>query len=139
MVEEPTNSTLTAPGDPKIQEKDGAYVLVNYDFQHIFDRDDFEGRVYMVQKFANGTVKRKKDNTPMIETCIRKKGTVNSKFIKAHNLTSCSHPADFIVFFLPLNVNPYSTAKNPLPTFQLLAKWTNLKATLADAGPNGSC
>ena len=25
------------------------------------------------------------------------------------------------------------------PTFQLLAKWTKLKATLADAGPDGSC
>ena len=41
--------------------------------------------------------------------------------------------------FLPLNGNPYSTEKNPLPTFQLLANWTNLKATFADSGPNGSC
>ena len=93
----------------------------------------------MVQKFANGKVKRKKDGNPMTETYVCKKGTVNSKFIEAHNLTSSSHPADFIALFLPLNVNLCDTAKNPLPTFQLLAEWKTLKANLADAGPNGSC
>ena len=93
----------------------------------------------MVQKFSNGTVKQKKDCTPVTETCICKKVTVNSNFIEAHNITRCSHPDDFIALFLPLNGNPYSTSKNPLPTFQLLAKCTNLKATLADAGPDGSC
>ena len=112
---------------------------VKYDFQQIFDRDEFEGRVYMVQYFDNGTVKQNKDVTPMTDTCVSKKGTVNAEFIEEYNLTSCSHPDDFIALFLPLNVNLYSTEKNLPPTFQLLAKWTNLKATIADAGPNGSC
>ena len=129
-MEEPTNYTSTAPQAPTIQEAYGAYVPAKYDFQHIFDRDEFEGRVDMVWN---------KDGTPMTKICVCKKVALNSKFIEVHNLTSCSHPADFIVFLLPLNGNPYSTAKNPLPTFQLLAKWTNLKATLADDGPNGSC
>ena len=35
----------------------------------------------MVQKFANGKVKRKKDGNPMTETYVCKKGTVNSKFL----------------------------------------------------------
>ena len=112
---------------------------VKYDFQHIFDRDEFEGRVVMSQKFDNGSVKRNKDVTPMTETYVIKKGTVNSEFIEAHNLTSYSHPAEVIALFLPLNENPYSTEKNPLPTFQLLVKWTNLKANLVDAGTDVSC
>ena len=53
---------------------------MKYDFQHIFDLDEFEGRVYMVQKFSNGTVKQNKDGTPMTETFIGNKVTVNSKF-----------------------------------------------------------
>ena len=78
---------------------------MKYDFQHIFDLDEFEGRVYMVQKFANDTFKQKKGGTPMTETRFHKKGTVNSKFIEAHNLTSCSNPDDFISLFPPLNGN----------------------------------
>ena len=54
----------------KIQEADGAYVPVKYDFHHIFGHDQFEGRVHMVQNFANCTVKRKKDGTPMTKTYV---------------------------------------------------------------------
>ena len=69
----------------------------------------------MLQKFANDTLKLKKDNTPMTKTCVRKEGTVNSKFIKAHNITSCIHPYELIALFLTLNGNPYSTAKKNTP------------------------
>ena len=79
------------------------YLPVKCDFQHIFDSDKFEDRVDMMQKFDHGEIKRNKDVTLMTETCVRKKVTVNSKFIEANNLTRCSHPADFIAFFLPLN------------------------------------
>ena len=138
-MEKPTNSTFTTPRSATIQEADGAYVPVNYDFQHIFDHGEFEGRVDMVQKFAHGIFRRKKDGTQIKETCVHKKVTVNSRFIEANNLTSYSHPYDFIALFFSLNGNPYSIAENPLPTFQLLAKWKNLNATLGDAVTNGSC
>ena len=99
-MEETTNSTFNATLAPKIQDTDGAYVPVKYDFQNILDRDKFEGREDMVKKFANGIVKQKKDGTPMTEICVHKKGTVNSKFIEVHNLISCSHSDYFIAFFL---------------------------------------
>ena len=69
-VEERTNSTFTAPRSPTIQEANCAYVPVKYDFHHIFGHDQFEGRVHMVQNFANCTVKRKKDGTPMTKTYV---------------------------------------------------------------------
>ena len=75
----------------------------------------------------------------MIKETICEKGTINEEFKLNHNLTSKSLPSDFIDLFLPLNKNPYSTLKDPCPLLALLAKWTNLKAVLADAGSNGSC
>ena len=75
----------------------------------------------------------------MTEICVHKKGTVNSKFIEVHNLISCSHSDYFIAFFLSWNEHSYSTAKYSLLTFQLISKWTNLKATLDDSVPDGSC
>ena len=63
-MEEPTNFTFTTPRATTIQEADGAYVPTKYDFEHIFDHDDFEGRVYIVQKFSHVIVKLNKDGTP---------------------------------------------------------------------------
>ena len=80
-MEEPTNYTSTAPQAPTIQEADGVYVSLKYDFQHIFDHDDFEGRVDIVQKFANGRFKRKNKSTSITKTCVCKKVAVNSDFI----------------------------------------------------------
>ena len=69
-----------------IPEEDGAYVPVKYNCEHIFKRPQFEGRVNMVQKFANGTIKKNKDGTAMTEETICKKGTMNPELKTKHNL-----------------------------------------------------
>jgi len=70
----------------------------------------------------------------MTETKPRNKGCIKPSFIKANNITSHSHPAEFVFPFLPFKKNPHSTKNVEYPSFQLWIKWTNLKATLMEAG-----
>ena len=66
-------------------------------------------------------------------------GRVHDSFLKKHSLSVYSTPADFVAAFLPFKSNLYSTQKKEYPTFDLFARWTNLKATLAGAGEGGIC
>ena len=67
----------------------------------------------------------------------RDRGTINPEFIKKHNLTPASHPADYANIFLPFGSNIVNGRE--YPSFQLLTKWTNIKASHAGAGEDGLC
>ena len=64
-VDEPTNPTFSTARAPTIPEEDGAYVPVKHKFDHTFGCPQFEGRVNMLQRFANGTIMKNKDGTAM--------------------------------------------------------------------------
>ena len=72
----------------------------------------------------------------MREENIRKKGYTNPRIISNHKLSPDSRPDGFAEVFLPLSMNkPYG--KKEMVSFELLTKLTNLKATIANAGPEG--
>ena len=62
----------------------------------------------------------------------RTKGTVNPEFIKKYNLTPSTSPAKYADIFLPFSTNVVNGKE--YPSFQLLTKWTNVKASHAGAG-----
>ena len=66
----------------------------------------------------------------------KKGGKVNPKFIRVNKLTIHSHPADFVHAFFPFRTNTFEGKE--FLSIEQMTKWTNLKATLAGAGPEGT-
>ena len=100
-VIEPNNPTFRAPRAPTIQEDRAVYVPVKHDFEHMFDRPSFEGRIDMPQTFDNGTIKRQIDGKSLTESFICKKGTVNPNFVKNIILPAVViQPFTLLCFFL---------------------------------------
>ena len=57
---------------------------------------------------------------------------MDPEFIAKHNLSHKKKPEDFVGLFLPFGKN--QQGKKEMVSFELLTKWTNLKAKLEGAG-----
>jgi len=135
IVEEPENPTFKIPRAPTINEQDGEFVPVKHNFsKHKFDIPVFKAMTHAPQRFANGRAKFNRDGTFMRETTIRNMGNIKPEFVKMHKLTPESRPDEFASIFLPFAKNVPKGQKKEMISFELLTKWTNLKATLANAG-----
>ena len=62
---------------------------------------------------------------------------MDPKFIAEHGLTKDTRPEQYAEILLPMNKN-MQRGKEIL-SFRQLKDWTNLKASLGDAGKDGSC
>ena len=65
-----------------------------------------------------------------------RKGCVEPSFIAKHNMSHKTKPEDYVGLFLPFGKN--QQGKKEVVSFELLTKWTNLKATFAGAGKGGT-
>ena len=101
------------------------------------DIPKFEGIIKRIARWANGRAKREKDGSFTTETRNRDKGGVDPKFIEKHGLTTATRPSEYIDLLLPLKKNTVNGRE--IFSFDLAARWTNMKAVFANAGPEGNC
>ena len=111
---------------------------VKHNFNVTFDRPPFVASVTRpaVLKTRNGT--KLGDE----ETLMREKGCVNPKWMQEHKLDLQTTPEEYMDLFMSLKKNKQKVktgGKKEFLSFELLAMWTNQKAYLSGAGPNGSC
>jgi hypothetical protein len=133
---EPENPTFTRARAPTVPEAEAEVVPVKYNFKETFNRPTFSGTYEEDDTYANGRVKLGRGGKAKRVRRTRKEGNVNPKFIRTNKLTVSSHPADFVHSFLPFRTNT-SEGKEYL-SIEQMTKWTNLKAALAGAGPDGT-
>ena len=138
QVVEPSNPTFNAPRAPTVPEEDAKEIPTKHNFIETFDRPVWQGRMDKPVLFASGIQKKNRDGTDTMENVSRVNGCVNPAFIKKHNLSMMSTPEEFIEVFFPYAKNPYTTGNREYISFALITKWTNLKAVLAGAGPDGT-
>ena len=79
-----------------------------------------------------GDVIKDKSGKELFDIETRTKGCVDPSFIAKHHLSHKTKYEDFVGLFLPFGKN--QQGKKEMVSFELLTKWTNLKATLAGAG-----
>jgi hypothetical protein len=124
--------TITKPRAPTIPVYDIDFVTIKHDFdKQLFDIPPFIGskEVYLLDR--RGKLRRDNEGKGMSEHQQRDRGCVNAAFKKKHNLSHRSKPQDFAEVFLPFTED--KKLKDHM-SFQLLTRWTNLKARLASAG-----
>ena len=80
-----------------------------YNFKEEFERPSFDASMKKNICFANGTEKKNRDGTPMIEEVKRMNGSPDRIFIKKNNLSTLSLPVEFIVALFPYMDEIYST------------------------------
>ena len=68
---------------------------------------------------------------------VREEGQVNPNFIYKHGITNKSTPDEYAELFLPFRKN--NPSGKEWISFEQIQMWTNLKASLAGAGPGGTC
>ena len=108
VVEEPSNPTFFEPRAPT---EEAQHVPRKYNFKEEFERPSFDASMKKNICFANGTEKKNRDGTPMIEEVKRMNGSPDRTFIKKNNLSTLSLPSDFIAALFPYMDNIYSTNK----------------------------
>ena len=83
-----------------------------------------------------GKVIKDKSVKKLFDTETITKECMDPAFIAKHNLSHKTKPEDFVGLFLPFGKNKQGTKE--MVIFELLNKWTNLKATLAGEGKGGT-
>ena len=91
-----------------------------------------------MEKTRHGNIKWGKDGNQVKKNQPRNKGIVIAELLKKYGLSHHSAPEYFVSPFLPLKSNGYPTHRKEHISFDLLARWTNLKATLDGYGKGGS-
>ena len=137
-TQEPSNPTFNNPRAPTVVERDAKYVPVKYNFSsYKFQVPIFSAFVERVSRWANGREKKDKDGKTLTEKTERETGCVNPKAIKKYKLTTETRPEEYAEIVLPFHKNVQG-GKQRL-SFRQLKDWTNTKASLADAGKEGTC
>ena len=83
-----------------------------------------------------GDVIKDKSGKELFDKETRRKGCVDHAFTAKHHLSHNTKPEDFVGLLLPFGKN--QQGKKEMVSFELLTKWTNLKATLTGAGKGGT-
>ena len=107
-------------------------------FVETFDRPVWQGRMESPVLFSSGIPKKNSDGSNMIENVERKYGCLDPKFVEKHDLSVDSQQKDYMEILFPFAENPYITTSTEYLSFKQIMTWTNLKATLAGAGPDGT-
>ena len=122
QVEKPNNSTFTLPRAPTVAEKKAQYVPQKFNFAEIFYCPLFQGRVKRNVTYDNGTVKKNREESPLIEEVIRSKGCIEPSFFKKHGINYESHPSEFIEVFSSFEDHKYSKQKKEILFIKQLKK-----------------
>ena len=104
------------------------YVLARHNFNTHISRPLLTGNRYKYKVNRRGDVIMDKSGKEIFDTETRRKGCVDPEFIDKHHLGHKIKPEDFVGLFLPFGKN--QQGKKEIVSFELLTKWTNLKATL---------
>ena len=137
-VEEPTNPSFEKARAPTIDEEDAEHVPVKYNFmKYLFIIPIFTGVCEIIARYANGTAKKNKDGSNQSETIPQTFGHVYPHFVKDFNITPATKPEEYMDILLPFKKNV--VLGKEYISFQQITSWTNLKAELAGAGPDGTC
>ena len=143
-VTEPTNSTFVNPRAPTVVEEEAIFIPVKYNFsKHHIEIPEFEGKVDIVKMVKGGRKGRrdrpamKKDGTPETIAVKQNRLKIKKRMKEKYKLSAFSHPHEFVEVFCPFN--DHTVKGKSMFSFSKLCSWTNLKATLANAGPGGSC
>ena len=137
-VEEPQsqNGRFRAPTIP---ESEADFVPQKHDYAEVFDREVFEGRRSVPRTFANGRPRKDQNGKQIMDEVVREGGGPSLTFLKKHNLTIESHPADWFKAFLPIYDGRCSQQQAFKDCFtHKWAQYTNNKALLVGAGSKGS-
>ena len=137
-TEEPENSTFKNARAPTIDARDAKFVPVKYGFsKYKFDIPIFNAITERVSRWANGREKKKKDGSVLKDTTMRKVGCIDPRYISKHKLNTQTRPDQYADLLLPMDINMQGGRERL--SFRQMKDWTNLKASLADAGKNGLC
>ena len=137
-MKEPENPTFRNAHAPTIEKRDAMFVPMKFGFsKYKFTVPEFNACVEREQRWTNGRIKKNKNGTVMTEKTPRETGCVDPSFIKLHNLTPKSRPDHYVDILLPMKKNTHNGKERI--SFWMMKDWTNLKASLADAGKDGSC
>lgn len=135
---EPENPSFKNPRAPTIDEKDATRIPQKHNFsKYSFPIPMFTGKTTRVARYASGTIKKHRNGYPKYEEVVREEGQVEPNFINKHGITKKSTPDEYAELFLPFRKN--NSAGKEWLSFEQIQKWTNLKASLAGAGPGGTC
>ena len=97
----------------------------------------FTAVVERISRWANGREKKDSKGKAQTEKIKRETGCVDPKVIKKYKLTTNTRPEEYADIVLPFKKNMQG-GKEQL-SFRQLKDWTNIKASLADAGKDGTC
>jgi hypothetical protein len=103
-------------------------VPVKHDFAEVFDRPIFNRTIEKVVMHRNGRVsldKQGKTKTVHLPCLI---GGPDPAFVKKHNLSINSHPADFAEVFIPYRLNPYNDCESEHLSFKTWTRYININA-----------
>jgi hypothetical protein len=135
-VEEPLNTIRNARA-PTVPENEAGSVPVKHDFAETFDRPIFSGKKQVQKTHRNNRKMFDGDGNPLMESVQRQLIMPRQDFLQKHKLTAYSDAVEFAnAFFLTWKENPYHPN---LLSMHTLTAYTNMKASLANAGPGGNC
>ena len=112
------------------------YVLVQHHFNTRISWPLLTGNQLKYKVNHRGNVIKEKSGKEIFDTETITKGCVYPAFISNHCLSHKTKPEEFVGLFFPFDKN--KQGKKEMVSFELLTKWTNLKATLAGAGKGGT-
>ena len=132
-VLEPANPTfsINKPRAPTIPAKDVDFVPIEHNLDKQFDIPPFVATKEKYLFDCRKALRHDAVGKPLTRRIPLDKGCVNAAFKRKHSLSKTSRPQDFAEAFLPFKDD--RKVKNHM-SFQLLTRWTNLKASLASAG-----
>ena len=110
-VEEPIKSSFKQPRALPMSAEEVPYLPQRYDVSEEFGCSLFEAMMNAMVQFINGTEKKNRDGTLMIEEVKRDMGYIDPSFIKKHNISTSYAPINFIEAIFPYEENMYSTTK----------------------------
>ena len=135
---EPDNARFKTVRAPTIWEADAKFVPVKYGFsKYKFDIPVLGAVFERVSRWENGMSKKKKNGKVEMESNTIESGCVDPKLIAKYGLTKDTRTEQYAEILLPMNKNMQGAKE--IYSFRQLKYWTNLKASLADAGKDGSC
>ena len=130
VVQEPLNPRFKIARAPTIAERDAKYVPQKFNYPQQFDIPEFKAVKKELQFDRRGKA-REVNGQPLVLTTPRLTGSTDTAFKAKHKLHGGSKPWEVADAFIPYRD---TRKKNNTFSFELLARYTNQKASFFGAG-----
>ena len=130
VVQEPLNPRFKIARAPTIAERDAKYVPQKFNYPQQFDIPEFKAVKKELQFDRRGKA-REVNGQPLVLTTPRLTGSTDTAFKAKHKLHGGSKPWEVADAFIPYRD---TRKKNDTFSFELLARYTNQKASFFGAG-----